>query len=335
MEIKISIIIAAYNVERFIEKTLRSCIGQTLKEIEIIVINDGSIDSTKNIIEKINLEYNGCLNIVNKENGGISSVRNIGIKMSKGKYILNIDGDDWIESDMCETLYNEAEKYNLDIVISNFFIENINGTKFQKTDFEIDKKNFYTNEEWLLIFLKGKAYPSNWNKIIKKELYENIFFPTEICFGDDLSTIPRLFFKAKKIGKVEKSFYHYIQNMDSITQNNNRSSKFYQVYLALDLIDEALKKNIELSKYEEEFSSYKYYHILNFLMYKPFWKEKKYELAIEKTILELKKNKKIPKDVSLIRKIIINFLKIRPTRNKIKIIINTLYFMKKIREIFI
>ena len=116
---KISVIIPVYNCEKFIEKCLQSLVNQTLTDIEIILVNDGSTDNSQKIIEKFS---DTRIKLINKKNGGQSSARNVGLDVANGEYIGFIDSDDWVDSDFFEKLYNTAKKYNADISISNFFL---------------------------------------------------------------------------------------------------------------------------------------------------------------------------------------------------------------------
>ena len=127
-KIKVSVIIPVYNVEDYIEKCLDSVVNQTLKEIEIIVVNDGAKDNSMKKIEKYFSDSR--IKIINKQNGGLSSARNAGLKIAKGEYISFIDSDDFIEEKMLEDLYSENE--NADIVFSDNFNYNMLDSKVLK-----------------------------------------------------------------------------------------------------------------------------------------------------------------------------------------------------------
>lgn len=127
-KIKVSVIIPVYNVEEYIEKCLDSVVNQTLKEIEIIVVNDGTKDNSMKKIEKYFSDSR--IKIINKQNGGQSSARNAGLAISKGEYISFIDSDDFIEEKMLEELYTESE--NTDIVFSDSLNYNMIDNKISK-----------------------------------------------------------------------------------------------------------------------------------------------------------------------------------------------------------
>jgi len=240
MNIKVSIIIPAYNIEKYIEKCIKSAINQTIKDIEIIVVNDGSTDGTLEIINKFS-KIDNRIKIINKKNGGVSSARNIGFEISFGEYIQYIDGDDWIEQDACEILYDFAIKNDLDMVVSDFYYDDRNNL-LKWNDIESNK--FYTNIEYLNLLLQDKSAPSIWNKFIKREIHENILFSEKYSYGEDLSTVAKLAYQSKKIGKLDKAFIHYIFNPNSIT-NASYLKKGFEKILACHDINEFLKNKDE------------------------------------------------------------------------------------------
>ena len=125
-KMKISVIIPVYNVEEYIEQCVESVVNQTLKEIEIIIVNDGTQDNSMKKIERFLLDDR--IIVINKENRGISSARNCGLKIAKGEYIAFVDSDDFIDEMMLEKLYENSE--NKDIVISNVIeYNNVTGEK--------------------------------------------------------------------------------------------------------------------------------------------------------------------------------------------------------------
>ena len=119
-EIKVSLVIPVYNVEKYIRQCLESVIDQTLKDIEIIIVNDGTRDNSMEIVEEYISDER--IKIINKENGGLSSARNTGILAAQGKYICFIDSDDFIEKTMMEELYNKIEETNSDVTDSDVFL---------------------------------------------------------------------------------------------------------------------------------------------------------------------------------------------------------------------
>ena len=236
MNIKISIIIPVYNTGKYLEKCLNSVISQNLREIEIIIINDCSTDNSLNIIEKYKKIDNRIILINKEKNEGLSAARNSGLEISKGEYILHIDSDDWIEQNYFKDMYEIAIKYEADMVISDYYTDFNNGKIFYIQD-QKEIKNFKINRIKTIenIFL-SKAYPCVWNKLIRIKLYKDnkIKHPKEISLGEDLAVTPRLIYDSNKIIKLNKAYYHYIQNPLSITKTDNKK-KIYDIYEALKI----------------------------------------------------------------------------------------------------
>lgn len=220
-KIKVSIIVPVYNVEKYIEQCLKSIISQTLKEIEIIIVNDGTKDKSMEIVKTyLNDER---IKVINKENGGISSARNAGLKNAKGKYIAFIDSDDFIEKSMFEDLFLEAEKNDSEIVYSNVMMYNDNTKKLEK---RVNKKNVEIKDKIGTYYYKY-CYMEVWNKIYKRSflLENNITFEEGIIHEDNLFTL-KCFFLAKNIKYLNK--YHYIYRKDrknSILNSKNQKKE--------------------------------------------------------------------------------------------------------------
>ena len=126
---KVSVIVPVYNVEKYIEKCANSLINQTLSDIEIIFVNDGSTDGSIQIIEQYENNFKEKVKCVSKDNGGLSSARNYGIPYATGEYIAFLDSDDYVELDMYETMYNKAKEDDFDMVECDFIWEYPNKSK--------------------------------------------------------------------------------------------------------------------------------------------------------------------------------------------------------------
>ena len=222
-KVDISIIVPVYNAEKYISKCLSSLINQTKKEIEIIIINDGSIDNSEKIIK----EYKDKrIKYIKNTNQGIGTTRNQGIKEATGKYLMFIDSDDYIENNACELLYNKAEKDNLDMVVCDFYREKEDGEK--KEDKIIDFKNTTIKETPELLY---KVNMSPWNKLYKTKMIKDneIYFEEELKYEDT----PFVFIsmdKSKKIGKVNKCLNHYIiHNNSETTVRDERCFDIFEI----------------------------------------------------------------------------------------------------------
>lgn len=229
---KVSVIIPVYNVEKYIRQCLESVINQTLKDIEIIIINDGTRDNSMEIVEEYISDER--IKIINKKNGGLSSARNTGILVAQGKYICFIDSDDFIEKSMIEELYNIIEEKNFDVVDSDIFLYD-NKTHEIK---ERKNKEYLKIEKGLILWERYNV--EVWNKIYRKSflLDNNIFFEEGIIHEDDLFSI-KILSSTNKIGHINKSFYYYrINRSGSIMTDINLEKQLYSLRIIVKRIKE-------------------------------------------------------------------------------------------------
>ena len=221
----ISIIVPVYNVEKYIEKCVNSIINQTYRNIEIILVDDGSKDRSGEICDELKLKDNR-IKIIHKQNGGLSDARNAGMKIANGNYIGFVDSDDYIKEDMFETLYELCKKYNSDISIVSYYEiyhDKVIGVRDSKKLYELNKIDAMKE---ILIDRAIQSYA--WNKLFKRELFEQIEFPTNKNF-EDIATTLLLFERADKVVLLEDPKYYYVRRDDSIV--GNRNYKTYKDYL--------------------------------------------------------------------------------------------------------
>ncbi len=243
MKIKVSVIVPVYNVEKFIDKCLNSIVNQTLKEIEIIVVNDGSPDNSQKIIDKYVKKYPEKVQSFIKENGGLGSARNLGIEKAKGEYISFVDSDDWLDLDALEKMYSLAKKDNSDIVICDMVDHYANYTIYHNCT------------KYNSVF---EVTPSACNKIFKKELIKNFRFLSKLWY-EDFNFTTKILFNTDKISNISEGFYHCNCGHES-TMNNNNSKKNLDMIIIMDDIINYLKEN---KKYDENIVSYLIFdHIL-------------------------------------------------------------------------
>lgn len=205
----ISIIIPAYNAEKYIDKCLQSIINQTKKEIEIIVINDGSKDSTEKIIKKIKDKR---IKYIKQENKGIGKTRNNGIEKAEGKYLMFIDSDDYIAKDMCEKLFNKAENNKLDMVMCDFYKEFDNGNIEEVHTPYFENASLKENPDIITEYL------CPWGRLYSRKMIidNNIRFVENLKYEDAPFVIEALD-RAKKIGKIQDPLYYYLIHGNSET----------------------------------------------------------------------------------------------------------------------
>lgn len=226
---KVSIIVPVYNAENYISNTLDSILNQSLEEIEILVINDGSKDNSKKILDDYSNKYKK-IEVFHQTNSGVSVSRNKGISIAKGEYIGFVDSDDIIDKDMYKIMYEKAQECNADIVICGFLEEDLNKNILRKFDYKFantvlqDNKINSTYKNSLDTNLEPLGCPAIWNKIFKTKLVKdnNLYINENITVGEDFCFNIKCFCKAKVIAGVDRNLYHYMSiNPDSIMSKAN------------------------------------------------------------------------------------------------------------------
>ena len=228
----VSVIVPIYNVERYVEKTIVSIINQSYKDLEIILVNDGSTDNSLKICRDF-AKIDDRIIVLDKKNGGLSDARNYGIEKSKGEYILFVDGDDYIHYQMVEILYNCAQKSSSDMVICNFTRVNENeNTVDTKIDLnQLKNINTYTNTEALHKLFISDTYlifSVAWNKLYKRSLFHEVRFPYGKIHEDEFTSY-KLIDLADKIGYINIPLYYYVRREGSIVSSGITDRSFQKV----------------------------------------------------------------------------------------------------------
>lgn len=237
---KVSVIVPIYNVEKYLEKCINSLLSQTLEDIQIILVNDGSKDNSGNIAKEYEKNNKDRVIYVEKENGGLSDARNYGLKYATGDFVAFLDSDDYIEKNAYEEMYNKAIEENADYVECDFIWEFPNKIR-------VDKQYPYKNKKEMLSFVRVVA----WNKLIKRQLItdNNLEFPKGLRYEDVEFTYKLIPF-INKFAYVDKPFVHYVQREGSIA--NVQNERTAEIFTVLDNVIEFYKKNNIYEEYRDE-----------------------------------------------------------------------------------
>lgn len=238
--IKVSIIVPFYNVENYIEKCLQSLVNQTLEDIEILLVNDGSQDSSETIAKQLVEKYPNKIIYLEKENGGLSDARNYAIPYAKGEYIAFLDSDDYVETNMYEEMYHKAKQEDLDYVECDFLWE------YPDKTLESKGKQ-YSNKKEMFLYTRVVA----WNKLIKREIVQNnhLEFPKGYRY-EDVEFFYKLLPFIHHYGIVQKPFIHYVQRENSISNVQNTRTK--EMIDVLAHVITYYKTNNLFEEYKEE-----------------------------------------------------------------------------------
>ena len=286
-EALISLIVPVYNVEKYLNKCIKTITEQTYKNIEVILVDDGSNDKSGQICDEwAKTDYR--IKVIHKENGGLSDARNVGLKSSAGHLVGFIDSDDYIDKDMIEKLFNALIYSQADIAICDFYFEDEDGKTvpgFTKTL----QNEVLSSEEALkkLVTNNNFYYVTAVNRLYKKELFDDFQFPIGRIHEDEF-TAHHLFLKCKKIVIIENQLYHYLQRNDSITHNTFTIKRIDGIYALLDRFYFFNKLNL---KKEADFSLKQAYSLLLTIILKlPVIENKN---VIKKVLLEIIRNLKL------------------------------------------
>lgn len=238
---KVSVIVPFYNVEQYIEKCLDTLVNQTLKEIEIILVNDGSKDESYKIAKQFQEKYPDKVKYYEKDNGGLGDARNFGINYATGEYIAFFDSDDYIETTAYEEMYNKAKEENADMVECDFWWEYPN----KKRE---DKGLEYSNQKQML----QKARVLACNKLIKTEIYQKhpeARFSVGLRY-EDVEWFYKILPYIRKVAYVRKPFLHYIQRQGSISNTQNKRNE--EIFTVLENVLNYYKDKNIYDDFQEE-----------------------------------------------------------------------------------
>ena len=240
--IDISILMPVYNAEKYLNETIDTIKNQSFSNWELIIVDDGSIDNSKEICTKL-MNDDKRIKYIFQENLGVSHTRNVALENAQGKYIVFVDSDDLIHEDYLKILINSIEKNNSDISVCNFIERKISNTG----KVEDITREFYPKEvmemsemkDYIMDFGNSGLLNPLWNKIYKREIIENnnITFDEKVETGEDFIFNLQYFRKVKKISFIKDSLYYYIRrNNNSITYKyiENMYEKGWEIHWLLE-----------------------------------------------------------------------------------------------------
>lgn len=257
---KISVIIPTYNRAKYLTKCLDSIFCQTLRDIEVILVDDGSTDNTEGIVRKY---YDKRLKYYKRTNHGIGSSRNFGIDNAIGDYICFVDSDDYISSDCLEKMYNKAIFEKLDFVICDFYNFYEDGTKEQIHLKDFDNTSLIKTPSLICDINLGPC-----NKLMKRSIINNYRFPEDIKY-EDMPFVVEVLKNAKNIGKVNEPLNYFL--MDNKSETTVRDKKIFDIFKSLDLVIETLSEN----EFDESLKELVISKIVNYTIQQRYIKDKK------------------------------------------------------------
>ncbi len=261
---KISVIVPAHNVEKYIGVCLSSLVHQTFDDFEVIVINDGSTDHTDEIIADYEKEYPKIIKHYSFPNRGISETRNYGLEVARGKYVAFIDSDDYVDVTFLEKMYEKIETTHSDMCVCDYYTVNDEDDikEFRIADFE--EGNVKNNPQLLF-----KINSSPWNKLFKKDLFKNLNF--EKIKYEDLLLIPKIVLKSKKIVKLNECLnYYHVHEKSETTIIDER---VFDILKILEKLNDYFKKEKIFDKYYDEIEYFNVYRLTIYTIQQRYQKD--------------------------------------------------------------
>lgn len=229
----ISVIVPVYNVEIYLERCIKSIVEQSFKDLEILLIDDGSTDNSGLICDKW-AEKDKRIHVIHKKNGGLSDARNAGLDIYKGEYVCFVDSDDYLEIDMLEELMCALEKNKADIAVCNFVYEYEDEDKQTQNyeEFRIEEELLLTGRQFMLLGTKERHSFGVvvWNKLFKRKIFQKLRFP-EGKLHEDEFVFHQIMYKCKSVICIPKTGYHYFQRKGSITSKGSHITNTMEAFL--------------------------------------------------------------------------------------------------------
>lgn len=261
----VSVIVPVYNVREYLDKCVSSILSQSYTNLEIILVDDGSTDGSGKAID----EYKSIdrrVIVIHKENGGLSSARNIGMKYANGDWLAFIDSDDYIDSNFIKHLLNIAHEQNADIVTSSFEPFSLDGSKLKNAP--VWPEETMSGNEAINATMKNRLPVGICLSIFRRSIFlENgITFP-EGREHEDLITRIQLLFYAKRVSFTNEKLYKYLSRKESITGKTLTESRYNDLFAGIKAIRSFLKRknNIHQYQYINYFEFYSIFSIINYL----------------------------------------------------------------------
>lgn len=254
MNSKISVIVPAYNAEKTIERCLNSITNQTYPYLDIIVINDGSVDNTKKIVENLSSTDNR-VKLLNIANRGVSYARNVGIEHAKGDYLTFVDSDDYIDSVMYEELLKIITRYDVKIAHCSYANDDEDGNLISVVG-DHGKLVIQNHDEAIACLLDGRLFSGGlWNKLYSQSLFSNCRLDETIKYNEDILLNFQLFDLIESSVYIDKPFYHYVAVSSSSTHSaNGLEARKQWLYVSRKILE--LSKNKSYEKNAEQKYAY-------------------------------------------------------------------------------
>lgn len=326
----ISIIIPVYNVSLFLEKCLNSVINQTFKNLQIILVDDGSTDNSGIICDNYS-KKDSRIEVIHQKNKGLSEARNTGLSLARGEYITFVDSDDYIELDTYSTIFKAIiENKNPDLIFFRARTVNVKGKIIGIGGKEPTGKILKVDKEFSEKRIIGELDNGVWNKVYRAEIVKNIIFESGRVHGEDFKYNLEVLERVKTAINIDQIKYNYVKNPNSITRKSFNPKNFDQVYfkdLILEIVKEKFPKYLKIS---EKRAFLARLHICRVIYHEKLEKEYKTQLVEYDKYMDLYYNL-IKNEMSFLEKT--EYILYKNFKRIYKIFLIFLYSLKKIKTL--
>lgn len=237
---KVSIIIPAYNAEKFIERCINSILRQTYEQLEIVIINDGSLDETLTLCNQYK-EQDQRICVIDQRNKGVAATRNVGLQNATGDYILFVDVDDWIEPSMVERLMDAInEQDTFDIAFCSFDNAEVPEQVTPKTGAPVEVWDKEKQQKEFLIHKRMTGML--WNKLIRAELFKDIMFDETVGYGEDAQVLWKVLKRSRNMIVLQDVLYHHVLEKQSISHQTYSRTKYSAIKVWKEIEEDVNKE---------------------------------------------------------------------------------------------
>ena len=224
---KVSIIVPVYNVEKYFDKCIESILGQTYKNIEIIIVDDGTKDNCGKKADEY-AQKDSRIKVFHKENGGVSSARNYGVRHASGEYCAFVDSDDYVTEDFIKVMITLANNTNADIIMCNYYNCYVNRNRQSSKLKKYEQIKEFTSDEFLdRLYCYPGSFSFVWNKLFRRDLFQNIEFEDMLC--EDSQIMLSLVDRSKRILLTPKILYYYRRRKSSMINGKQETVLYYEM----------------------------------------------------------------------------------------------------------
>lgn len=241
----VSVIVSVFNLCGYIERCVESLQKQTFADLEILLVDDGSTDGSAEICDEY-AKKDTRIKVIHQTNKGVSAARNSGLDNAKGEYVMFVDGDDYVEPEYVNRLYEEINSVDVDMVLCNYYYRDDEGEIINRENYScVEEMCPFLNIQALCLFEDqryGTFFDVLWNRIFRKSLFDGVCFPEGVSLVEDISVLPELYYRARRVSIIGDRLYNYVYRQNSMSNGTFDKEEDYR--LRKPMMEQRLEKYI-------------------------------------------------------------------------------------------